>query len=112
MLDWVAAARCGQSSPELRATRLWCSVFGVFSSYGTVAVWGSHLANPRLVVVNEKGCMMVAMSILTSAAMRASSINRTVLKTDKMGATAHVEDHRGVGSARVTSQRCDNDGER
>jgi formylmethanofuran dehydrogenase subunit E len=77
-----------------------------------VAVWGSHLANPRLAVVNEKGCMMVAMSSLTSATMGAGSIDRTVLKTGKMGVTAHVEDHQGVGSAWVASQRCDNDGER
>jgi hypothetical protein len=34
--------QCGRRSPELRATRLWCSVFGVFSSYGTGGVRGTH----------------------------------------------------------------------
>jgi hypothetical protein len=46
MLDRVVTAWCswrGQSSPELRATRLWCSIFGGFSSYGIGRVRGTHL---------------------------------------------------------------------
>jgi hypothetical protein len=115
MLDRVAAARCGrrgQSSPELHATRLWCSIFGGFSSYGTVAAWGSHLGNPRLVAVNEKGHTTVAMLSLTLAAVGAGSTDWMVLKTGKTWTTARVEGRRGVGSARTASQWRDNDGER
>jgi hypothetical protein len=65
--------------------------FGVFSSYGTMVAWGSHLGNPRLVAVSEKRCTMVAMSSLTSVAVGAGSTDRTVLKTGKMGVMACVE---------------------
>jgi hypothetical protein len=37
-LAWWRHGRRGQSSPELRATQLWCSVFSVFSSYRTGGV--------------------------------------------------------------------------
>jgi hypothetical protein len=42
MPDRMAAARCSRGSPELRTTRLWCSIFSVFSSYGTGGVRGTH----------------------------------------------------------------------
>jgi hypothetical protein len=35
---WWHHDRCGRSSPELRATWLWCSIFSVFSSYRTGGV--------------------------------------------------------------------------
>jgi hypothetical protein len=41
----MAVAQCGRRgwrSPELRATRLWCSIFGVFCSYGIGGVRGTH----------------------------------------------------------------------
>jgi hypothetical protein len=89
-----------------------CSVFGGFSSYRTVVAWGSHLGNPRLTAVHEKGRTMAAMLSLTSAAVGVGSTDRTVLKTCKTEAVTHVEDHWGVGLARVASQWRDNDGER
>jgi hypothetical protein len=76
-----------------------------------MAAWGSHLGNPRLAAVNEKGRMTVAMSSLTSAAVGASSTDQTVLETGKTGAAALVGDHRGVGSARAVPQLRDNDEE-
>jgi hypothetical protein len=103
--------RCGQSSPELRATQLWCPVFDGLSSYGAVAAWGSHLGNPRLAAVNEKGCTTTAMLSLTLVEVGASSSYRTVLETSKMGAVVLVEDRRGVASARVAQPQRDNNGE-
>jgi hypothetical protein len=48
---------------------------------------------------------MAAMSSLTPAAVGAGFSDRTVLETGKMGAAVHVEDRRGVGSARVAPPR-------
>jgi hypothetical protein len=73
---------------------------------------GSHLGNPRLVAVNEKGRTMVAMSSLTLAAVGAGSTDWMVLKTGKTWTTTRVEGRRGVGSARTASQWRNNDGER
>jgi hypothetical protein len=74
--------------------------------------WGSHLGNPRLAAVNEKGCTTTAMLSLTLVVVGAGSTDRTVLETSKMGVATLVEDRQGVGSAQAASQRRDNDGER
>jgi hypothetical protein len=111
LIGWQQHSAAGVVAPwpawpeltrALRYTAM-CSIFSGFSSYGTVVAWGSHLCNPRLAAVNEKGCTTVAMSSLTSTAMGAGSTNRTVLKTGKTGVATRVEDHRGVGSVGAAS---------
>jgi hypothetical protein len=60
--DQVAVARCGRrgrSSPELHTTRLWCSIFGGFSPYGTSGVRGTHQGGLLPTGDSGAGCAVV-----------------------------------------------------
>jgi hypothetical protein len=90
MPNRVAGARCGRSSPELCATRLWCSVFSGFSSYGTGGVRGTHQGG-LLPAGGSKAGRAVARFKLQPSAMVGGGLSKGRLMT-RLGKTGVVHD--------------------
>jgi hypothetical protein len=96
MLDWAAATRCswrGQSSPELRATRLWYFIFGGFSSYGTGRVRGTHQGGLQPVGSSKAGHATASLKLRPSTMVAGSSKGWLTTRLGKTG-VAHVVEHR------------------
>jgi hypothetical protein len=91
MPDWVVAPRCDRSSPELRTTRLWCSVFGVFSYYGTVGVRGTLQGGLLPAGGSRAGRAAAWFKPQPLAMMRERSKGRLTTWLGQMGAPQNIE---------------------
>jgi hypothetical protein len=104
--DRVAAARCGrrsQSSPELRATQLWCSIFGGFYSYGTDGVQGTNQGGLQPTGSSRAGHAIARFKLQPSALVGGSSKGRLTIRLGKTGAAQDVEHRRWVDGSREAS---------
>jgi hypothetical protein len=103
MHDWVVAARRGKSSPELRATRLWCSIFGGFSSYGTGGMRGTDQGGLLPTGGSGAGCVAARFKLQPSVMVGGSSKGWLTTRLGKMGAVQDVEHQHRVDGAREAS---------
>jgi hypothetical protein len=116
MPDRVAAARCDRhgramagtvapwlAQPELHATRLWCSIFGGLSSYGTGGVRGIHQGG--LLPAGGSGVGHAAARFKVQPLAMVGGCSKGWLKTrlGKTGATQDVEHRCRVDGARQPS---------
>jgi hypothetical protein len=72
--------------PELRATRLWCSFFSVFASYGTSGVRGTHQGGLLPVGVSGAGCAAARFKPQPLAMMGERSKGQLTTQLVQMGA--------------------------
>jgi hypothetical protein len=104
--DWVVAARCsqrGRSSPELCTTRLWCSIFGGFSSYGTGGVRGIHQGGVLPVGGSSVGRVAARFKLQPLVTVGGCSKGRLMTWLGKIGAAQDVEHRRRVDGPRGAS---------
>jgi hypothetical protein len=95
--------RRGRSSPELRSTWLWCSIFGVFSSYGTGGVRGTHQLGLLPAGASRAGRATVRCKPQPSAAVGERSKGRLTTRLGQTGVAWKVEHRRRVDGARGVS---------
>jgi hypothetical protein len=89
--------------PELRATRLWCSIFGGFSSHRTGGVRGTHEGGLLPVGGSGVGCVAAKFMLQPSAMVGERSKGRLTTRLSQTGAAWNVEHQRRVDGARGVS---------